>query len=208
MLQLMQLLVQGVVIICITLLTILFVKFCRWSLVWVWPRETRPSRSIVSRASLSPRAHPQSLVCETSRSKLKLFFDSFNSNSPPTILNCRLKTHQSGTPQAFFLVKWKSDLHNLHLHFSSFKYTVEGLELTGVSHVDAMPSLGTGGYKEVGHKETIVKYKQGNEHTEQWQHFVKTSEASIKKQCMEFVTANRINWKDKQCWKMQNSVPP
>ena len=189
-------------IICITLL---FVKFCRW---WVWPREARRSRSIVSRTSLSPPAHPQSLVLETSRSKLKLFFDSFNSNSPPTILNCRLKTHQSGTPQAFFLVKWKSDLHNLHLHFSSFKYTVEGLELTGISHVDAMPSLGTGGYKEVGHKETIVKYKQGNELTEEWQRLVKPSEASIKKQCMEFVTANRINWKDKQSWKMQNSVPP
>ena len=68
-------------------------------------------------------------------------------------------------------------MYNLHLHFSS--YTVEGLELTGISHVDAMPSLGTGRYREVGHKETIVKYKHGYEHTEEWQLFVKPPEASI-----------------------------
>ena len=184
----------GVVIICVTTI-LLFVKFCR---------------SIVSPQSLH-------LVRDTSQLKserrgiptaeLEPFFASFGSNSPP-ILGFRLKTHKSGTPQAIFSMKWKSDVYNLHLHFSSFKDTVEELELTGISHVYAVPSLGTGGYKEVGHKEKIVKYKPGNELTEQWQRLVKPSEASIKKVCMDFVTANGINWKDEQSWKMKNSVLP
>ena len=142
------------------------------------------------------------------KAEFEPFFASFSSNSPPAILGSRLKTHKYGTPQAFFLMRWKSEVYNLHLHFRSFKDTVEGLELTGISHVDAMPSLGTGRYKEVGHKETIVKYKHRNAHTEEWQHFVKPPEASIKKLCMDFVTAKGINWKEEQTWKMQNSVPP
>ena len=139
-------------------------------------------------------------------SDLSLFFESFGTASIK-IFCFKLKKHRkSGTPMAFFLIKWlqsaqsTSKFFHLHLHFDSFR---SPMKLTAVSHVDVTRCPhGTYEYEE---KIDTKEYIYPSHSTTVWRNINR----KLLPACKMFVRDNGhgISWDNPGAWDMHECHP-
>lgn len=158
-----------------------------------------------------PRVFHNAVAFECSRRNVALergipqneiynFFNSIYINSPdkPTIVSCRLKTIENGTPMALFLVEWHEKFYHLHIHFYDFGC----MEISGVTHVNVTKQSDI--YR-LHFTETELKDKEYIGHySHVWQLIDNEKFANY---CKKFMEEQKVNWTKRSSWNMEDTKP-
>ena len=141
------------------------------------------------------------------------FFNSIYENSPdkPTIVSCRLKTIENGTPMALFLVEWHEKFYHLHIHFYGFHSMI----ISGVTHVEVTEhsDIYRSRFTETDcphftetdcPRFTETESKEYIDHWSVWQLIDNEKFANY---CKKFMEEQKVNWTKRSSWNMEDTKP-